>query len=144
MLGLHAGADDYLPKPCSPRELTARVEALVRRLERAPTASRSRFGPLEIDAASREVTLRGRPVELTRREFDLLATLASEPRRVFSRAELLERVWGSRPEYQQESTVTEHVRRVRRKLAGDGPDPDWIRAVRGIGYRFEPPGAGEE
>lgn len=144
VLGLRAGADDYLPKPYSARELAARVEALLRRVPPEPTASRSSFGPLEIDAASREVTVRGRPVALTRREFDLLATLASEPRRVFSRAELLERVWGSRPEYQQASTVTEHVRRVRRKLGGDGPDPGWIRAVRGIGYRFEPPGGGDE
>lgn len=135
VLALDMGADDYVVKPVLSVEVRARARAILRRSVRR--SCRVTFGPLEIDEEARSVTLDGEPVHLTRKEFDLLAALASEPGRVFRRDELLRDVWGSAPEYQDPSTITEHVRRLRHKL-GDRPDrPRWIAAVRGVGYRFE-------
>lgn len=138
VLGLKMGADDYLTKPFSPRELVARVESVLRRSR--PTASGRclEFHDLVVDTSSREVTVRGEPVELTSREFDLLVHLASSPKRVYSRQQILREVWGSSSDWQQEATVTEHVRRVRQKIEQDAEHPRWIKTVRGVGYQFLP------
>jgi two-component system, OmpR family, phosphate regulon response regulator PhoB len=137
VLGLELGADDYVVKPFSPRELASRVRAVLRRAgdDRRP---RLDFGDITFDVARREVYKRGTLVELRAKEFDLLVFLAGAPRRVFSRAELLEHVWQSMPGWQDLATVTEHVRRVRHKLEDDHEHPRWIRTVRGAGYVFEP------
>ncbi len=139
VLGLELGADDYVVKPFSPRELAARVRAVVRRSARCGEGARDLlFGPLRIDVDARRVLVSGEHVALTAREFDLLLFLASSPRRVFSRAEVLEHVWGSATEWQDPATVTEHVRRLRMKLEADREHPRWIRTVRAKGYAFEP------
>ncbi len=139
VLGLELGADDYVVKPFSPRELAARVRTVLRRSEGpAPVAERLEFGELVIDTATREVLVAGRSVSLTAREFDLLAFLAASPRRVYSRAQILEQVWDSSAEWQDPSTVTVHVRRVRSKIEEDPERPRWITTVWGVGYRFEP------
>ncbi len=130
--GLDLGADDYVVKPFPPRELAARVRSVVRRHR---PAGLLRHGGLVIDRDARTVTVDGRPVELTAKEFDLLATLAGTPGRSWSRAELLRAVWRSSPEWQSESTVTEHVRRLRQKL--DRAGTAGITTVRGAGYRFD-------
>ena len=136
VLGLELGADDYVTKPFSARELTARVKSVLRRSSSPPeqAATVLTFGPLTIDGRSRTVTLGGTPIELTRREFDLLGFLANSPGQVFSRAQLLDHVWDSAPEWQDPSTVTVHVRRIRTKL---GPQAPQIATVWGVGYRFE-------
>ena len=141
IIGLDLGADDYLVKPFSPGELAARVRSVLRRSRPGTAAARPAEG-LWVDEASRDVTLDGRPVDLTAKEFDLLAFLARHPRRVFTRAQLLQHVWGSAPGWQGEATVTEHVHRLRQKLGacGDGGRPI-VRTVRGVGYRMEPPDA---
>jgi DNA-binding response OmpR family regulator len=137
--GLRSGADDYVVKPFSPGELAARLEAVRRRSRPRPAVpDRMRYGRLHIDPLTREVYVEGRPVPLTAREFDLLAFLASSPRQVFSRGQLLAQVWSSSSDWQDEATVTEHVRRVRRKVETDPDRPVWITTVRGVGYRFEP------
>jgi DNA-binding response OmpR family regulator len=141
VLGLRLGADDYVVKPFSGPELAARVVSVLRRYGRpTPTGSQPvlEYGELSIDTTSREVRLGGRLVEMTMKEFDLLLFLASSPRQVFSREQLLDHVWGSSSAWQDDGTVTEHIRRVRHKLMGDGPRERWIRTVRGVGYRFEP------
>jgi len=137
VLGLELGADDYVGKPFSPRELAARVRAVLRR---TPTDVERglEFGELVIDASAREVRIRGGLVDLTAREFDLLVFLARSPRRVFSHGELLASVWNSTSEWQDPATVTEHVRRIRTKIEADREHPRWIRTVRAAGYAFEP------
>ena len=135
--GLTLGADDYVVKPFSPRELAARVSNVLRRSRPAGSSSFD-FGRLCITPGSRDATLDGAALALTAKEFDLLVFLASYPRQVFSRAQLLERVWDSNRDWQDEATVTEHVRRVRRKVEDDPDHPRWITTVRGVGYRFEP------
>jgi two-component system response regulator ResD len=132
---LNLGADDFVPKPYSMPELEARVRAVLRRGSGAPTTTLD-LGDLVIDRGTRTVTIGTSEVTMTRKEFDLLAFLASCPGRVFSREELLERVWGSTSRWQGCSTVTEHVRRVRLKIESDPEKPHWITTVRGIGYRF--------
>lgn len=138
VLGLELGADDYVVKPFSPRELVARVRSILRRVDRGNTVSRMEFDGLVIDGGTREVIRDGDLIELTPREFDLLAHLASSPRQVFSRQQLLEQVWDSSAEWQDPSTVTVHVRRCRRKLEYDIERPRWIQTVWGVGYRFVP------
>jgi two-component system response regulator ResD len=132
---LNLGADDFIDKPYSMAELEARVRAVMRRGSAAPTTTLD-LGGLVIDHGTRTVTLGEVEVPMTRKEFDLLAFLATCPGRVFSREELLERVWGSTSRWQGCSTVTEHVRRVRLKIETDPESPRWITTVRGIGYRF--------
>lgn len=134
--GLELGADDYVVKPFSPRELVARVRSVLRRS--APGDQSLTYGPLRIDPASHTVTLDEAPVDLTRREFELLHHLASHPGQVFSRAQLLRAVWDSSPDWQDPSTVTVHVRRLRRKLEDDPEQPRWLVTQWGVGYRFEP------
>jgi DNA-binding response OmpR family regulator len=138
VLGLELGADDYVVKPFSPRELVARVRSVLRRA--APTAVPDllEFDGLTIDTGAREVAVGGEPVSLTAKEFDVLTHLASHPRQVFSRAQLLAAVWDSSPDYQDPATVTVHVRRLRNKIERDPEQPRWIATVWGVGYRFEP------
>ena len=140
ILGLKLGADDYLVKPFSPGELAARITSVLRRTRHGspPTIGpQLSFGALEIEVPTREVHLDGRLVDMTAKEFDLLVFLARSPRQVFSREQLLAQVWESSSEWQDSATVTEHVRRIRRKIEADPDNPRWIRTVRGVGYRFE-------
>ena len=138
VLGLELGADDYVVKPFSPRELVARVRSVLRRSAPSEQSAVLRFDELEIDTAAREVKVAATPMALTAKEFDLLAYLATHPRQVFSRAQLLAAVWDSSPDYQDPATVTVHVRRVRTKIEADSDHPRWIATVWGVGYRFEP------
>lgn len=142
ILGLRLGADDYIVKPFSGGELAARVSSVLRRSVRTPAAPAApvvlAFGRLSIDTTSREVRVGGEVIETTMKEFDLLAFLAASPRQVFSREQLLDHVWGSSSSWQDDGTVTEHVRRIRQKLRCNSDDKGWIRTVRGVGYRFEP------
>jgi DNA-binding response OmpR family regulator len=138
IVGLELGADDYVTKPFSPRELTARVRTVLRRSgpDTGP-AERLAYGDLVLDAAEREVRRDGRPVRLTAREFDLLWFLASHPRRVFSRDQLMQRVWGYEAALDT-GTVTVHVRRLREKIEADPSRPARLQTVWGVGYRFSP------
>lgn len=139
--GLELGADDYVVKPFSPRELAARVNGVLRRSQGRPAVEQAEViehGDLVIDRRSREVTLAGTPIEMTPKEFDVLAHLAASPRQVFSRAQLLEDVWQSSADWQDPATVTVHVRRIRNKIEEDPEHPRWIATVWGVGYRFEP------
>jgi DNA-binding response OmpR family regulator len=139
IVGLELGADDYVTKPFSPRELSARVKTVLRRASAAPAPHGERLavGALVVDGASREVTRHGEPVQLTAREFDLLWFLASHPRRVFSRDQLMDRVWGYEAAVDT-GTVTVHVRRLREKLEESPAQPAHLRTVWGAGYRFDP------
>jgi DNA-binding response OmpR family regulator len=138
ILGLELGADDYVTKPFSPRELVARVRTVLRRATLAAPTDVLGFDGLRIDVGAREVLVDQRAVSVTAREFDLLAYLAMHPRQVFSRAQLLQAVWDSSPDYQDPATVTVHVRRLRNKIEHDPEHPRWIATVWGVGYRFEP------
>jgi len=144
ILGLRSGADDYIVKPFSPGELSARIESVLRRTQLAgapatgDSSSSLQFGALEIDPKTRDVKVDGELVTLTAREFDLLSFLASSPRQVFDRQQLLMQVWSSSADWQDPATVTEHVRRIRRKIESDPDRPRWLKTVRGVGYRFEP------
>lgn len=138
-VGLELGADDYVVKPPFLPELVARMRAVLRRTAvPEPEDQRLDFGGLVIEPATREVLVEGEPVELRQREFDLLHFLASHPRHIFTREQLLEHVWASSVDWQLPSTVTEHVRRLRQKIERDPDNPRWIRTTRGVGYRFEP------
>lgn len=138
VLGLELGADDYVVKPFSPRELVARVRSVLRRSNPTPAATILAFDGLEIDTAAREVRVGETAADLTAKEFDLLAFMASNPRQVFSRGQLLEHVWDSSPEWQDPATVTVHVRRVRHKIEPDPTEPRWLQTAWGVGYRFQP------
>jgi two-component system phosphate regulon response regulator PhoB len=141
IIGLDLGADDYLVKPFSPGELAARVRSVLRRAHPGahPGAAPAHpAGGLWVDETSRDVTLDGRPVDLTAREFDLLAFLVRHPRQVFTRAQLLQHVWGSAKGWQGEATVTEHVHRLRCKLGPGGDGRPIVQTVRGVGYRLDP------
>jgi DNA-binding response OmpR family regulator len=138
VLGLEMGADDYLTKPFSVRELVARVKAIFRRMEvfdTQPEPTRIVLGPLDIDTDSRRVLIEGEPVELTAREFDLLFFFARHPGRVFTRGQLLDKVWGYTHEG-YEHTVNTHINRLRGKLETDPSHPRFILTVWGVGYRF--------
>jgi DNA-binding response OmpR family regulator len=138
IVGLSTGADDYVTKPFSPGELTARVRAMLRRPRggRAqPAAGTRRFGDLEIDPRAREVRVAGQPVELTKIEFDLLDALSADPRVVFSRERLLERVWGGEW-FGDDHVVDVHIGNLRAKLSDDPRHPRYVRTIRGVGYRM--------
>lgn len=137
LTGLAIGADDYLTKPFSQRELVARVQVLLRRPRTASPAGAMAFGNLRIDTVGREVRLDEEPVELTPIEFDLLGVLAAAPSAAFSRARLVEKVWG--PSWVGDDRLVDvHIAHLRRKLGDDPSDPVFVRTVRGIGYRMGP------
>jgi DNA-binding response OmpR family regulator len=140
IMGLELGADDYLAKPFSPRELTARVKSVLRRAAGtlAPQVAQGELkaGAITLNLDAHEVAVAGDPIVLTSREFELLAWLMTHPKRVFTREELLERVWGY--SYGDKSTVTVHVRRLREKIEADPAQPRHVATVWGLGYRFDP------
>jgi DNA-binding response OmpR family regulator len=137
---LELGADDYVVKPFLARELAARIRSLLRRAAGRQHATETvlTFDGLSIDTSAREVRVGAEVVDLTAKEFDVLAYLAQSPRRVVTREELLRSVWDSSAEWQDADTVTEHIRRIRRKIEPVDGSPSWIATVRGVGYRFEP------
>lgn len=138
VLGLELGADDYVVKPFSPREVTARVRSVLRRSRPALPSEPISFGDITIDFDARVVTRSGDAIELTRREHDLLAHFVRSPGEALTRNDLLQAVWGSSSEWQDPSTVTVHVRRLRKKLEPDPTNPSHLLTVFGVGYRFEP------
>ncbi len=140
ILGLELGADDYVVKPFSPRELAARVRAILKRSagDLRPPDDVVDVGEFRIDPLTREAWVSGTPLDLKPREFDLLLFMANHPRQVFSRGQLLEHVWDSHAGWQDPSTVTVHVRRVRLAIEANPDIPRYLTTVWGVGYRFEP------
>jgi phosphate regulon transcriptional regulator PhoB len=139
IVGLEMGADDYLAKPFSPREMVARVRAILRRSESTPateTAPAYDKGSLKIDFSTYEVFVRGKPVKLTLKEFELLRFLVLNPSRVLNRDQLLDRVWGGET-FVTPRTVDVHIRRLRKAVEKDDRKPKWILTVRGVGYKFD-------
>ena len=145
IIGLELGADDYLVKPFSPRELVARVRALLRRAHLDPEMQREvmTFGNLTIDISGHKVMVDGEEVDLTASEFKLLTTLSRYPGRVYSRMELVEKVLGYDFEG-YERTIDSHIKNLRAKIGDDPRNPTWLYTVHGIGYRFEDPSAKSE
>ena len=141
ILGLEMGADDYVVKPFSPRELVSRVKAVLRRTQQAAASPSNdnpiSVGSMRIDPRTRRVTVEGEEIALTVKEFDLLWMFVNNPQQVFNRDQLLDRVWGVAV-YIDASTVTVHVRRLREKIERDPSNPQHIITVWGVGYRFEP------
>jgi DNA-binding response OmpR family regulator len=139
--GLEMGADDYVVKPFSPQELVSRVRAVMRRINREQVPAESErpllFGDLVINALSRTVSISGQDVPLTAKEFDMLYLLAQHPKQVYTREQLLDRIWGG-AEYIDPGTVTVHIRRVREKIEPDPSNPTRLVTVWGVGYKFEP------
>ncbi len=139
VVGLETGADDYVTRPFSPRELALRVQAVLRRARGTPVPAGTGVlvdGDLVVDVGTHEVRLAGKEIGLTAREFDLLVHLLRNPRQVFSRSALLDQVWGW--SFGDSSTVTVHVRRLREKIEADPAEPRRIVTVWGVGYRYEP------
>lgn len=139
VLGLELGADDYLTKPFSPREMVARVKAILRRAEVPSTASQAALyerGPLKINFSTYEVFVGGKSVKLTLKEFELLRFLAQNPNRVLSRDQILDRVWGGEV-FVDPRTVDVHIRRLRKAVEKNDRRPDWVLTVRGVGYKFD-------
>jgi DNA-binding response OmpR family regulator len=138
IVGLELGADDYVTKPFSPRELAARVRTVLRRSATdIPRAERLSFDGLNIDARTREVTRNSEPLKLTAKEFDLLWFMANHARQVFSRDQLMDRVWGYEAALDT-GTVTVHIRRLREKIEDEPSRPRFLQTVWGVGYRFNP------
>jgi len=141
VIGLEIGADDYITKPFSIREFRSRVRALLRRASLSPPASSGaaiEIGPLRVDPARRRVEVEGQVKELTYVEFELVRFLAEQPGHVFSRLDLLEKIWGS-SQFRDPRTVDVHVRHLREKLERDSSKPELILTVRGVGYRLREP-----
>ena len=140
LIGLSIGADDYVTKPFSARELVARVKAVLRRSRPGTetAADLTKVGDVVLDRATRTVTVGDKPVDLTALEFDLLGALMDAPGRVYSRGQLIEKVWGW-DFFGDERTVDVHIRKIRQKIGDDSTDPRYIATVRGVGYRFIPP-----
>lgn len=141
LLGLELGADDYICKPFSPREVVARVKAVLRRSESPRSSAPVSIGPLQLDREKHKASLDGEVLNLTRSEFELLHVLVSHPERVFSRQELVDRVQG----YEfggYERTIDTHIKNIRKKLAAVAPGLDFITTIYGIGYQLNPPPAG--
>jgi phosphate regulon transcriptional regulator PhoB len=138
IVGLEMGADDYLAKPFSPREMVARVRAILRRSEAKPVAEAAAYekSSLKIDFSTYEVFVRGKPVKLTLKEFELLGFLVQNPNRVLNRDQLLDRVWGGET-FVTPRTVDVHIRRLRKAVEKDDRKPKWILTVRGVGYKFD-------
>jgi phosphate regulon transcriptional regulator PhoB len=138
VVGLEMGADDYLAKPFSPREMVARVRAILRRSDTASVAEARVYqrGALKIDFATYEVNVRGKAIKLTLKEFELLRFLAQNPNRVLSRDQLLDRVWGGET-FVTPRTVDVHIRRLRKAIEKDDSKPRWILTLRGVGYKFD-------
>ncbi|MGZ8489840.1 MAG: response regulator [Candidatus Binatia bacterium] len=139
VLGLELGADDYLAKPFSPRELVARVRAILRRANGAgqtETLPAYQKGDLKIDFATYEVSVRSKPIKLTLKEFELLKFLVQNPSRVLNRDQLLDRVWGGET-FVTPRTVDVHIRRLRKAIEKDDSNPKWILTLRGVGYKFD-------
>ena len=146
VLGLELGADDYVTKPFGVRELVARIKALLRRSEAASEGDAGeeevyRVGGISVDTGARRVTVEGEPVELTAKEFDLLALFMQNPGRAFSRSQLLDIVWGYSFEG-YDHTVNSHINRLRNKIEADPGNPRYLRTVWGVGYRFTQPEEG--